>query len=163
MTFEWEHGNYLDGTLVYRQSEYSIDFSVKSAAQLSHLVEGASSTSLLFTTLQIEVAIKNGDLLYPWGLFPHTQWQIGRLAVPEFRGGRVRLIRQGDELRRGVSIACPGSDSWPVVCDKGSGWICLGDATPRVNAVAVEYARKAGVVLVDERIVSVWLQPEVMP
>jgi hypothetical protein len=160
MKFEWNQtASPLDGELLYRQAEYSIDFKVASNELLAERVGGAGNTSLAFTTLQIEVGIERRELLYPWGLFPNTRWQIGHLSLPVFQNGRVRVISEGIELQSGVSISIPNCVAWPIVWDRVSGWICFGLALSS-NSVAIEYAKGAAVVIAGDQIVALWLRPK---
>lgn len=158
MRFEWRTAECLAGTLLYRAPEYSIDFKAESSAVLRERVGSLGSTSLLFGTLQVEIAVETGDLLYPWGLFPRSRWGVARLQKPDFKTGRLRLL-PANPLQAGVSHSFPAGDSWRIVRDGISGWICLGDNTVGPETIAVEYATDAGVVLRGDQLVSLWLRP----
>lgn len=160
MNFEWNQASYIDGELVYRQTEYSIDFKVASSDLLAERIGSASSTSLSLTTLQIEVGIENGELLYPWGLFPKARWHTRTLSAPNLQPGRVCLVQGGEKLQVGVSVLIPGSSSWPIVWDKDTGWICVGNDSSNQDATAVEFSKNAAVVLAGGELVSLWLRPK---
>lgn len=55
------------GRLVYRELEYSLDFVEYSVDDLDELSGDGGRTSLTVHTLQIEIGISTGGLLYPWG------------------------------------------------------------------------------------------------
>ena len=161
MKFEWNQSDTsLDGELLYRAGEYSIDFEVELDAHLAERVGSEGNTSLSFTTLQVEVGIEHGELLYPWGLFPKTRWQVRPLTVPALQAGRVRVAIGEEPLQAGVSVLFSESTEWPVVWDPDSGWICFGNATSRCDAIAVEYAKNAVAVIADGQLLSLWLRPK---
>jgi hypothetical protein len=161
MKFEWQKsGASLDGELLYRAGEYSIDFEVACDAPLAERVGSAGNTSLSFATLQVEVGIEHGELLYPWGLFPNTCWQVGNLTVPALQAGRVRVVVGEDPLQAGVAVLFSDSSAWPVVWDPNSGWICFGNVTSRFDAIAIEYAKNSVAVIADGQLLSLWLRPK---
>jgi hypothetical protein len=161
MQFTWEPADLLDGKLIYRTGQYSIDFKAVSSPLLAARKGSASSTSLAFMTLQVEIGIQHAELLYPWGLFPDTRWQAGRLKMPNFQTGRVRVILPQGYLQRGVSVPFHKCNPWPIQRDPTSGWICFGDANRGHETVAIEYARGAGVELHDAQLVALWLKPSI--
>ena len=158
MRFEWYEAEPIIGELLYRPIEYSIDFDPESRASLDERMGSEGVTSIMFATLQIEVAVESGELLYPWGLFPNTRWRNGPLQPPRFVTGRVRVLTD-NKLQPGVSLLFPTGESWPSLRDNTSGWICVGDPTPRSEAIAIEYATNAAVVLIGSQLVSLWLRP----
>lgn len=160
MRFERSTSERLDGTLLYRAAEYSIDFEVKSKAELRKKVGLHGSTSILFGTLQVEVAVDTRELLYPWGMFPRARWGVARLQPPDFTPGGIRLL-PGDSLQAGVSHSFPAGDTWQILRDGISGWICVGEPGVALDAVAIEYATDAGLVLKGEHLVSLWLRPSI--
>lgn len=162
MNLEWRRAAPLDGELLYRQVEYSIDFKVASPGLLAERMGSRGSTSLSFTTLQLEVGVEHGELLYPWGLFPNTRWQAGRLVVPVFQPGRVCFIYGEGKLQPGVSVPIPASQSWSILFDNLSGWVCFGEATPSGDSTAVEYAKNAAVVMMGGQLVSLWIRPHIV-
>ena len=163
MKFKWDQATApLDGELLYRQGEYSFDFKVASSALLAERVGSAGNTSLSFTTLQTEVSIERGELLYPWGLFPNTRWQAGRLALPTLQPGRVRVVIEGEALQPGVSVSFSDSASWPVVWDQATGWVCFGNPSSSRDVAAVEYAKNSAVVIAEGQLISIWLRPKMV-
>ena len=158
MRFEWSKAEALAGTLLYRAAEHSIDFEPAARASLEERAGSHGSTSLLVGTLQLEVAVETAELLFPWGLFPKTRWEIGTLQAPNFTSGRVRLA-SAEPLKPGVSHAVPAGESWRIVRDGISGWICVGETFVDREAIAVEYATDAALVLVGDQLVSLWLRP----
>ena len=163
MEFEWDQdAPPLDGELLYRQDEYSIDFEVASKLVLAERVGSAGVTSISFTTLQIEVGIERRGLLYAWGLFPKTRWQLGQLSVPILQPGRVRVISDGEELRPGVAIPFHESTGWSVAWDQSTGWIRFGNGAFHGTGTGVEFAKNLAVVIAEGTLISIWLRPKMV-
>ncbi|GGS45181.1 hypothetical protein AB0E75_23150 [Streptomyces griseoviridis] len=156
MIFTRRDGNHLAGVLVYDDSEYGFSFNARSAAALGERLGSKGVASILIDTLQLEVDIESGEILFAWGYFPNVRSEVSELRVPAITSGRV-VISSEDIFDPGVSYEVPGS-RWRTLYDPSSGWvaICTREA---VDADFVEVAE--GVVLGIERggLASVWLKP----
>src|SRR5580658_8802688 len=108
------------GELVYREKEYSIDFISASKVALAALIGNHGNTSVALGTLQLEVGIETSIVLYPWGLFAATRWEMGSLKVPDAQVGRL-LVDPGFRLKPGVAIGLAGADAWASIFDKSTG------------------------------------------
>ncbi len=141
------------GVLVYRPEEYS--FAVE-----GNSVSGV--TSLLLDDLQLETD-REGRLLYPWGLCPHTMWRSTTAMPPPYSQGAVRAIAE-NELTPGVSWRVPHVGRWPVSVNQGAGWVCVGDPK-QVGATreAIEILPGCVVVLNGNQLGGLWLRPRVLP
>ncbi|MER6075359.1 hypothetical protein ABT187_42605 [Streptomyces sp. NPDC001817] len=111
---------------------------------------------MLIGTLQLEVDIESGEVLFAWGYFPNVRGKVAELGVPNCLPGRV-FISSDHSFQPGVSVEVPGR-GWRVSYDPSSGWVAmrLKDAA---DAKFVQIA--SGIVLgIDTGdLVSVWLDP----
>ena len=82
----------LSGQLIYRAYEYSFDFEVEAHSELARRAGSEGTTSLLMGTLQIEIGIETGTLLFVWGLHSHTKWLRDQLPSFSPRPGSVKVL-----------------------------------------------------------------------
>lgn len=148
----------LDGKLVYRESEYSLDFEPDQGF-ISHDIAGQQgTTSIMIDTLQIEVALETRRLLYVWGYFPAVRWERATVLPISAAQGCVR-IRTGAQLIIGVTLALGAAEDWRREYDATSGWLSIHCATPTEHDRAVEFATGCVAVLREERLIALWLHP----
>lgn len=150
-----EGGRPLDGILRYIGAEYSFKFDVSARQALLERVGGNGVTSLSIGTLQIEVGVDSGVVLYVWGLHPRTRWQRRCVGSPDYRNGTIR-VSNPSPLQRGVGLEIVPVNAWPTFYDPVSGWVLVGD--PEVESRVLI---ASGVILGvgDAQLRSVWLQP----
>ena len=115
-------------------------------------------TSLSVGTLQIEVGVESGLVLFVWGLHPTTSWKRESVGPPKPPLAGLR-VESDESLRRGVSLSLAAVGAWETNFDEESGWVRI--ARDPTCASAVEVAVATGVVLgvTDGHLDSVWLQP----
>ncbi|RDV45212.1 hypothetical protein DOE76_08075 [Leifsonia sp. ku-ls] len=104
----------VEGSLLYRVDEYSIDFK-----EVSRTVTELGIASLLLNMLQIDVNVDNGHLMAPWGLLPHTRW-IASALPPLMSVTRCGLAVSEEPLTTGIAIGLGGSESWGTYFDGSS-------------------------------------------
>jgi hypothetical protein len=148
----------VSGELVYRQYEYSLDFTATSRESMREPHDDGI-TSIAFGTLQISVAIRDQHLLYAWGYFPHTSWLSRHLSEPTSMPGRLFLMPNESRLISGVAIPYPPADAWNVFYDHKNGWIYFGPEK-RAASKNIEIANGVIVSLHDAAIVAIWLRPK---
>ncbi|RAX01479.1 MULTISPECIES: hypothetical protein [unclassified Photorhabdus] len=154
----------LSGNLIYRESEYSIDFIDYSPEEMEMLVGSQGCSSLTIGTLQIEVGIETGTLLYPWGLFSLTQCESKVLLQPEMHGGNIYINPNELGMLSGVAIEIPGSILWKVFRDTSTGWICIGNSDEVDSSVCVvQFATNAAISLKNKLIIALWIKPDLEP
>lgn len=155
MNDEW-----LSGDLIYRENEYSIDFVCSSSKQLEKKSGQQGYMSLTVNTLQLEVGIETGALLYPWGLFPLMNAETRAIEVPVFKRGSINVQSQNSSLIAGVSLSIPESNSWKTIRAQEGKWIYIGpDDIPYVGCSYIEFASGAVVGLKEGSISSIFLMP----
>lgn len=153
----------LCGDLIYRQSEYSIDFISKSSEQLRQRTGEKASTSLIVTTLQLEVGIESRTLLYPWGFFPLSNIESKSLTIPIAIAGSVRIETHAINLIKGVSVEIPNTNTWEVAQIINSDYIYLGPSNPSSeNSVYVEISSNSIIGISNGYISSIFLRPRVV-
>ena len=149
----------LPGRVVYRAADYAFDFEIQSHKDLSDRVGQHGTTSLLIGTLQIEVSIETGLLLYVWGYCPSTQWSRATV-IPAFRkSGCVKLI-SSNRLEVGISEKYVKIMQWPIVYDDESGWICVGKADQPMGANWIEFATDTIAVVQGTVLYALLLRPD---
>jgi hypothetical protein len=152
-------GDPLGGILIYTESEFSFRFNVGSPIDLLDRTGSEGMTSFSIGTLQIEVGVETGVLLFVWGLHPRSKWQIGTLENPITQSGVVRVSRTA-RLKRGVAIGIANIDGWSTVSDPKTGWIRVaGD--DRLDMKQVLIATDVVIGIFDGLLNSIWLRPSI--
>jgi hypothetical protein len=126
MEFTIDDGGWpLDGVLRYIGSEHSFRFDIGEPQVLLDRSGDSGATSLSVGTLQIEVGVASGVVLYVWGLHPRFRWQQQPVGSPHPRTGTVR-ISNPSALQGGVSLEIAALGAWPTTYDRDSGWVQVG-------------------------------------
>jgi hypothetical protein len=145
------------GKLVYRPAEYSFDFVHTKTVEFAR--RQGSPTSLLIGYLQIEVGIETGFLLYVWGLHGHHLWKQDFLPEIRPKPGIVKA-HFDREMKMGVSVRIVEHEEWISVHDPSSGWVYIGPNVVTVASDYVEFADNTVAALTGDRLVSLWLRPQ---
>ncbi|MCA9888824.1 MAG: hypothetical protein KC546_10650 [Anaerolineae bacterium] len=140
------------GRLVYRKREYSLDFLLDE----SRLYGGYT---LCIDTLQIEVDPVDQLLLYPWGYFPHTSWQQGRLPKFDAPLGMIRVVTE-KEWKPGIAISIGDRSDWQAKFDESLGLIRLAKDTLYKRHDHIQIAPNVVASLFQNDLVALWLRPE---
>lgn len=149
----------LKGELVYRPNEYSFDFKVESESELARRAGSKGTISIVVGTLQLEVGIETGTVLFLWGLHEHSvRWRRDRLPSISSEKSCVK-VRFEQEPTVGVSQGLAEVGEWNTTYDVQSGWICVSGEERDSAQRYVEFAEGTIVGLIDEKLVSVWLHP----
>lgn len=157
MKFEIASGAASEGELVYIASEYSLDFVKSSSFEFEGRTGSLGVGSVSIGTLQLEVSIDSGEILFPWGLFPYARWKEQVLNKPAATPGRVILLDASILLKKGVSLDISTALDWKTKIDRSSGWIYTG--SDQSHGAAVEFATNAILVLQMGAISGLWLKP----
>jgi hypothetical protein len=157
MEFFVRDGAAVGGRLTYAVEDHGFRFEAGSREELAGRLGDRGVTSVVIDTLQLEVDIASGDVLFAWGYFPLGAAETGELAVPEAREGRVRVVDE-EPFEPGVSVGVPG-ERWRTSYDRTTGVVAVR-LREAADAVFVRIAD--GVVLgVDgAELVAVWLGEE---
>ncbi|BDR54520.1 hypothetical protein KIMH_06310 [Bombiscardovia apis] len=147
------------GKLVYRESEYSLDFIECSDDNLARLSGDGGRTSLTVHTLQIEIGINTGKLLYPWGLFPLIHAIDKPLTIPDSYYGELSVNTAKNKLISGVSIEFPDSENWELCKDPSSGWVFVGNPSITQYSCSIEFANNVIASIENDCIVAFWMRP----
>jgi hypothetical protein len=147
----------LPGRLIYRAYEYSFDFEVGLESELTKRAGSQGTTSLLLDTLQIEIGVETGTVLFVWGLHPHTKWVKERLAPFSARPGSVRVLL--DRLPTvGVSESLKDISQVRTTYDPNTGWIRISPGQD-LSEDYIEFADNTVIGLANEKLTSLWLRP----
>ena len=148
----------LDGLLVYTEDEHSFRFDVGAPGDLADRSGPDGVTSLSVGTLQIEVGVASGIVLFVWGLHPRAAWQIAPIGEPIVRPGVVRLDEVA-ELRRGVSMRLAPVGAWTTTFDHMTGWVRVARVMSLAPEETILVATGTALGLREGQLESVWLQP----
>ena len=149
-----EQGDALDGFLIYNESQYSFRFNVGSPVDVLERSGGVGSASLMVGTLQVEVGVETGVLLYAWGLHPRARWSESQLDRPAASPGVVR-INDLSELQKGVGISVASVGEWSTVYDPTSGWLRIAPDSHQPDELRVTIANDTVLGLRDRDLNSV--------
>jgi hypothetical protein len=153
-----EEGSALEGALEFAASEHSFRFTAASPVDLSERVDGGGLTSLAIGTLQVEVSVATGLLLFVWGLHPRASWRDRAMAIPHAAPGVVR-VSQRETLRSGVSLEIAGVGAWSTSFDAETSWVRVG-RSEEPDDVQVLIATDTAMGLKGRWLNSIWLRPE---
>lgn len=122
VSFEYEEkGLPMEGTLWYVKDDYSFAFCPTDTSYWKSN-DTPSTSFLLLKTLQIEVIIDGGRMLFAWGYSPMQSWLNGNVEVPNYVPGWV-IVHSQEPLLSGVGIGYGETEEWETVYDSNSGWV----------------------------------------
>jgi hypothetical protein len=154
----------LRGTLVYRVRESSFDFIPASAELIQQRVGAAGLGSIAIGTLQIAVAVDSGQIQFVWGYLPRESWVGGALQVPRAHEGGLRALA---DFERGVALTADSErgQPWLATHDRSTGWLRMSPRAPisppsREDELHCEFATDSIASLAGQRLVGLWLHPE---
>ena len=118
-------------------------------------------TSLVAGTLQLEVSVPDGTVMWLWGYAPLSAWRRASLIVPEAKHAALTVVNPNIEAAKSVRL-------WPddrisLMVDPSSGWFRLCDATysPREQGeMWIEFAQDTIAELRADRLVAIFVRPE---
>jgi hypothetical protein len=158
MTFVVVNETPLGGVLRYVEAEHSFAFDVSSPVDLREHSGTAGVTSLSIGTLQLEVGVATGLVLFVWGLHPRTRWKsrpVGR-PDPVMRGARVEVSAP---LEPGVTVPIASVGAWSTSFDETTGWVRVAQHADAASEQEVLVATGIALGLTDSDLDSVWLHP----
>jgi hypothetical protein len=153
-----EPGDPLTGHLLYRATEYSFAFTVSDSLEVRQRAGSEGVTSLVADSLQLEVGVETGQLLFAWGYLPEGSWLAAALRQPRLVPGVVK-VEDLDELESGVSLSISRGADWVVEFDRSLGWLRVSSSAD-VREVIVQIADGVAVGVLRGFIVEIWLRPE---
>jgi len=156
--FSCEADSVLEGDLIYREAEYSVDFISVSPRHLRSRIGCQGCISLTIGTLQIEVGIETKLLIYPWGFLPLVNVKKEKIEIPIFKRGGIKVDLCGLELVEGVSFEVLESGSWKTISDCESGWIYIGGGEALKNVCYYEFAAGAVLGICNGDIVCIYIR-----
>jgi hypothetical protein len=145
----------IPGRLLYRMGDHAVDFQADHPSELQYQIGSAGVTSLSIGTLQLEIAIASGRLLYPWGYLPLESLKRRSLKRIDAVAGAIR-VDVSRPLVAGVSIA-HGVD-WTACHDPESGLIQLEGSDNRYDT-AINFCAQSTACMMGDRLVAVQLLP----
>jgi hypothetical protein len=148
----------LEGLLRYVSAEHSFAFDIASPADLRERSGSTGVTSLSVGTLQIEVGIETGLLLFAWGLHPRTKWTLQSVGRPNPTMGTVRLETSAP-LERGVSLQLAAVGDWATAFDEVTGWLRVAEHPGHLSEEEILIATSVVVGITGGRLDALWLEP----
>lgn len=153
-------GEPLAGQLLYRVSEYSFMFQVADHAEAHRRAGSEGVTSLVADTLQLEVGVETGQLLFAWGYLPASSWSRVVLERPRFVPGVLEL-KALDDLEPGASLSISRGADWKAEFDRSIGWLRVATLGAASDA-AVQIADGVVIGVREDEIAEIWLRPSVV-
>jgi hypothetical protein len=148
----------LEGILRYIEAEYSFTFDVSSPADLRARSGAAGVTSLSVGTLQIEVAVETGLVLFVWGLHPRSRWKVESVAQPNPAALSAR-VKPRVPLERGVTAQISPVGAWETYFDDTTGWARVAKNQGYRSEQEVLVATGIVLGITGHNLDSLWLQP----
>lgn len=152
----------IEGRLLYRIDEHSFDFEVNDQSKAMLIQQGnRSTTSILIGSLQLEVSVETGMLLYGWGYFPRYTWKTYHLPKRNPRIHGIRIMYP-DPLQPGMSVPLVEVNQWPTFHDPKTGLVCVGSIDNHPDDQYIEFARNIMVNINRGELQAIWLLPELI-
>lgn len=157
MTFEVDlHGLPLPGDLKYQSADNAFDFFPSPDVAIS---DQEAVASIALGTLQLEVRIHDGRILFVWGYAPRGSWNEGSLPTPDLTPGALYVT--GTSLTPGVSVRFAPAEDWTFTRDPDTGWVYFGESTKATRGI--EVAAGVGAVVTEGYLRGIWLHPSMTP
>lgn len=151
----------IQGELNYIKNEFTLDYTLTSEHIFNEYTDyGRNITSIVFDTLEIIVDTEKKVFLYPNGFFPKNSWIEKDLPLIQKEHGIIYLI-ENINLIPGVSVQFFSAQMWKRFYDKYSGWIYYGPNNIEIGDKNIEFSKNSVISLADEKIVSLWLKPNI--
>ena len=149
----------IEGVVSYKTGEYSFDFEVDSELEIRKRISDKGKTSIAIGTLQLEVDVFSGLILYAWGYHPYFNWKSQTLSIPFPH--KVCCIKINDEeLKTGVSIKISEVEEWETFFDEENGWVCITSLkTPEPRGKYIKFAANTIAEIDQGKLLSLWLCP----
>lgn len=149
----------LEGALSYIESDHAFNFTPSSRQALLSRVGDLGTTSLSIGTLQIEVAVQTGIVLFVWGYLPKPHWKAGTVKVGTAVPGVVRVV-DSPVLESGVSVDLASRSNPAITYDHNTGWIRVSAQTGSSMEDEILVATSTVLCLSHSELDSVLLHPE---
>lgn len=150
-------GQPIEGFLLYRLDDHAFDFVLGGSTEADEVIGLLGTTSLLVGTLQIEVDIETGRLLYVWGYSPKAGWRVQQdVWVPHADPAVARVLDV--ELEPGISLTVAEAHETECVYDPPSGVVRAQAADASPDA-AIRIAAGVDLLLEKGALVGVVLHP----
>jgi hypothetical protein len=150
----------LEGQLLF--VEHSLEFVPDLPRELAAREGSWGVTSVVIDTVQIEIGIEQGNVLYVWGFLGPVEFLNRRqitLAPPLSHPVGLRVADDAGEFIPGVSIGLDWDRAWPVGYDPRSGWICIGKPNVMATNDCIEFASNSIAVIEKGELQALWLRP----
>ena len=153
-------GSPLLGALEYRTADHAFDFTPERAGDLLARAGPDGTASLALGTIQLEIGVATGLVLFAWGYAPRTTWKREALPTPLLAHGTV-CLDSSMELQASTAVDLPDAYAWTTTYDSGTNWVFVG-IRPEVSSV-FQIATGIGLVVRDESLEGIWLQATEQP
>lgn len=148
----------LEGILRYAEEDHSFAFDVAAPDELRERSGDEGLTSLSIGTIQVEIGVATGLVLFAWGLHPRTSWALraGREPTLTIGGARVEV---SEPLRRGVSLPLAAVGEWATTFDEETGWVRVAKKPDVASEKDLLVASGVALGITSGVLDSLWLQP----
>lgn len=156
ISFQAVSGTPLAGVLRYSRSDMGFSFESASLPDLARRAGSQGMSSLAIDTLQLELGVETGQVLYAWGYCPESSWLPAVLEPPAHSGARI-MATVAPPLEESVSVSLSRSP-WKIQVDRDSEWIMISPSLV-IEERVVKVADGILLGLAGARLNSIWLCP----
>ncbi len=142
------------GRLYYVEREASFAYQVEAGGIPNKDV----TPSIALGTLEIEVSLESGRLLYASGYCPRESWLYARLTPPLTRSVGVALDDMSGLRDKDAVVTLARVGDWPVEYDSTNGWLRIAREGGK-DEESAEIATDVIVGTIEGGIHSLWLHP----
>jgi hypothetical protein len=139
------------GHVIYIQQDYALKFVPQQIAHCSVLLEDVEVCFIISDN-----NIKHASSV--WGYCGSSdRWIKQQLQAPVYFPGSLFL--RDETIGEGDIVRLEGSDTWNIFYDPETFWVCIGDATPIRDGIAVEFATNCVALLLENNLRALWIKP----
>lgn len=129
----------LTGKLLYRLRDHALDFEALSPKHAASCVGPSGQTSVAVGTVQLEVSVDSGRVLYPWGYLPRESLRVSKLQRLNGEAGCL-FVGNGARLISGITDVVADSLTVSMLRD-GSGTLLQITVLPGPTDTVIEFAQ----------------------
>lgn len=156
ISFQSVSGTPLAGVLRYSRTDMGFSFEAASLPDLAMRAGSQGMSSLVIDTLQLEVGVETGQILYAWGYCPESSWLPAVLEPPVYSDARI-TVKVDPPLEESISVSISRTP-WKIQVDRDSEWVLISPSEATGERV-VKIADGILLGLVEAKLNSIWLCP----
>ncbi|MCP9456511.1 MAG: hypothetical protein NNA18_10440 [Nitrospira sp.] len=149
-----EHTRAVEGKPIYIVKDWSFYYDVKAS-----YVPTVHLASFLSDTIELLINVDTFICVYVAGYHPYGLRELTSPCIPKYVPGIIKA-HTNEQLLPGVGHHFEDMGPPTSWFDPTTGWWCIGRKEPPPGSQAVEFATGCVAILLDERLVSLWVRPD---